>query len=272
MLLHTSAILRAGINRVRKLAGAEPLGDKVSVRAELKQAGQIVVIFALMLTVLIGLVGIAIDATYAWRESLQIQRAADAASLAGVVYMPGNSTLAQSTATAEAQMNGFPSSTSVISFPPVFPANPRELDVSITTQVPTFFSRIFGINSFTVSRLSKSVYVTPVPMGSPLAYYGVYQLCNVTSSCSAEGTNIDGGGNLSVTGGLASQGFFGAALGEGSNKGNGDAFDPYYDGNLATLNNQYTSDGVRYQITAASNGSVYLFDPLFCATAAKTGT
>jgi hypothetical protein len=273
MLLHTSAILRAGINRVRKLAGAEPLGDKVSVRAELKQAGQIVVIFALMLTVLIGLVGIAIDATYAWRESLQIQRAADAASLAGVVYMPGDADSAHSTAKAEAQMNGFPISTSTtILFPDPSPANPRELDVSITTQVPTFFSRIFGINSFTVSRLSKSVYVTPVPMGSPLAYYGVYQLCNVTSSCIAEPTTIDGGGNLSVTGGLASQGFFGAALGEGSNKGNGDAFDPYYDGALTTLNSQYTSDGVRYQITAASTGSVYLFDPLFCATAAKTGT
>src|SRR5665811_977548 len=127
-----------------------------------------------MLTVLIGLVGIAVDTTYAWREALRVQRAADAASLAGVVYMPGNFNLTTPSATtaaqAEALKNGYASGV----LPIKVAANPRELDVSITTQVPTFFSRLFGVNSFTVTRYSKAIFVQPVPMGSPLNYYGVF--------------------------------------------------------------------------------------------------
>ena len=262
MLQLPRMVLRAGINRIRVIAGADPLDDKTGLGGELKQAGQIVVIFALMLTVLIGLIGIAIDTTYAWRESLRVQRAADAAALAGVVYMPGALATAQDTARDAATRNGFPVVSGVTVVSPLPATNPRELDVTITTQVPTFFSRIFGINSFAVSRLSKAIYVTPVPMGSPQAWYGVYQMCPVTGTCTPQ---IAAPSVATTT-----QGFWGAVLGEGSNKGNGDAFNPYYDGNTSTLNSQYTSDGIRYQITAAAAGKVYLFDPVFCATASKS--
>ncbi len=261
MLSYSRAILRAGINRVRKLAGAEPVPEgEFSFRGGLKQAGQIVVIFALMVTVMIGLVGVAVDTTYAWLQALHVQAAADAASLAGVVYMPGASATADATATAQAKMNGYTASVSTgtsIAFPTVNPPNDRELDVSITTQVPTFFSRIFGVNSFTVTRISKAVYVTPVPMGSPLGYYGVYQMCPVSGTCTAEPSPSG------VT--VASQGFFGAIEGEGSNTSTGDAFAPYYNGN-PTLNTAYNSDGYRYTIQASAAGNVYLFDPEFCAT------
>jgi hypothetical protein len=265
MLHSPRRVLRAGINRVRSFVGADPLTEKATVGTELKQAGQIVVIFAVMLTVMIGLVGIALDTTYAWRQALAVQRAADAASLAGVVYEPGADTTAKNTAMAESTQNGFTDGANgtVITFAT---PTPRELDVTISAQVPTFFSRIFGINSWTVSRTSKAVYVTPVPMGSPLAYYGVYQMCNITSSCSAEPNPP----SVSVS----SQGFYGAVLGEGSNRSNGDAFNPYWNNtgsSTTTVNSQYTSDGIRYEITAASNGTVYLYDPEFCATASKTG-
>jgi hypothetical protein len=270
MRFYSGAILRAIINRVHKLAGADPLDDKASLRTELKQAGQIVVIFALMLTVLIGLVGIAIDSTYSWRESLRVQRAADAGSLAGVVYMPGNDggALAKSTAKAETAKNGYPiAGTTTIDFPPA--ADPRELDVSLTTQVPTFFARIFGINNFTVTRSSKAIYVTPVPMGSPLGYYGVYQLCPVSGTCITQPKTLETGGNLTVS--ISSQGFFGAIEGEGSNRSTGDAYATYYNPN-PTTNSQYTKDGYRYEVTAATSGKVYLFDPVFCPTSTKTGT
>jgi Flp pilus assembly protein TadG len=266
MLLHSRAVVRAVINRVRTIAGADPLPEKdFSVRHELKQAGQIVVVFALMLVVIIGLVGIAIDATYAWREALRVQRAADAASLAGVVYMPGDFTTATSTANNAAGKNGFPAS-GITTVNVIRPSDPRELDVSITTQTPTFFSRIFGINSFSVTRLSKAVYVTPVPMGSPLAYYGVYQLCPVTGTCTSELTTTQSGGSTGVP--TSSQGFFGAIEGEGSNRSTGDAFATYYN-NKPTLNSQYSSDGYRYNIVAAAAGTVYIYDPIFCATANK---
>ncbi len=262
-------VLRAGINRIRMFAGLDPLSEKAGVRSLLKQTGQVVVIFALMLTVLIGLMGIAIDTTYAWRESLRVQRASDAGALAGVVYMPGNDggALAKSTAKAETAKNGYPivGDTS-IDFPTA--ADPRELDVSLTTQVPTFFARIFGIDNFTVTRSSKAIYVTPVPMGSPLAYYGVYQLCPVSGSCVAQPKTLETGGTLGVS--ISSQGFFGAIEGEGSNRSTGDAYATYYNPN-PTTNSQYTKDGYRYEITAATSGTIYLFDPVFCATSTKTG-
>ena len=267
MLQLPRTLLRGSINRVRAIAGADPIDEKASLRGELKQAGQIVVIFALMLTVLIGLIGIAIDTTYAWRESLRVQRAADAAALAGVVYMPGALTTAQSEATASAKQNGFPlAGTYNTTISATAAPDPRELDVSLSTQVPTFFSRIFGINYFPVTRSSKAIYVTPVPMGSPLAYYGVYQLCPVSGACIAQ---------PSPTGmTVASQGFYGGISGEGSNNTNGDAFATYFTNRdtSSTPNSQYKSDGYRYGIVGGTtSGTAYLFDPMFCATISKTG-
>jgi Flp pilus assembly protein TadG len=271
MPFHPWSLLRLGVNRIRVAAGADPLDENVGAQDALKQAGQIIVIFALMLTVIIGLVGIAIDTTYAWRESLRVQRAADAASLAGVVYMPGcfdasspgcGTNNASAIAVAEAKQNGYTASTTTF-VTPAKGATPRELDVSITTQSPTFFSRIFGINSWTVTRSSKAVYVTPVPMGSPQAYYGVYALCdavNTVPNCPNET------GPTSVT--VTSQGFFGAIEAEGSNTSTGDAFAPYYDGN-PTLNPKYNSAGYEYDVTANSAGNLYLFDADFCATSDK---
>ncbi len=48
-------------------------------------------------------------------------------------------------------------------------ANDRQLDVTISEPVNTFFMRVFGIDSITATRTAKAVYVLPVPMGSPRA-------------------------------------------------------------------------------------------------------
>jgi hypothetical protein len=283
MLLQPRAILRAAINRICRISGADPLDQDSTVRSELKQAGQIVVIFALMLTVLIGLVGIAIDTTYAWREELLVQRAADAASLAGVVYMPGNfngaSPSATSTAIAEAGMNGFPNSSNTISVKKV-DLNPYELDVSITTQIPTFFSRIFGINTFTVTRLSKAVYVLPVPMGSPENYYGSfgqYKMCTSSSSCDTSDTTVTltGPSNEPMT----ARGFWGSELTQGAAFQNGDAYLPKFNvpGTPPTGTNpqQDTTNYYDYAVympPGTSAGHVWIFDPGFCATDGRHGT
>jgi hypothetical protein len=277
MLPHPSAILRSGINRVRVAAGADPIDANASLKSEFKQAGQIVVIFALMLTVVIGLVGIAIDTTYAWREALRVQRAADAAALAGVVYMPGNFSGtggAQDTAWAEAAMNGYPKATNTV-VPSAVDSNPRELDVSITTQVPTFFSRIFGINSFAVNRSSKAVYVMPVAMGSPLAYYGVGCFILKTGTappCNGTGTGLSGltaTGLGTGSGALGSLGAWGAIITKGGNEQNGDAYAPANNagggGFNSGANGSYRASGYYYTVAVPSGGSVKLFDPGFCA-------
>ena len=50
--------------------------------------------------------------------------------------------------------------------------NPNQMDVTISAPVNTFFMRMFGITKITATRTSHAVYVLPVPMGSPLNYYG----------------------------------------------------------------------------------------------------
>ena len=122
-----------------------------------------------------------------WANTLRVQRTADAAALAGVVDLPGNVSGAESIAVTAAGQNGYtltngcqadgvtPSSTPGICAVPDA-ANDRQLDVTVSAPVNTFFMRLVGINSITATRHSKAKYELPVPMGSPLNYYGVGDL------------------------------------------------------------------------------------------------
>jgi hypothetical protein len=261
----------------RKPAASETTpADKPKTRAEqVRQAGQIIAIFALALTALIGLVGIAIDITFAWREELRIQRAADAASLAGVVYLPGNVPGGQSAAGAEATKNGYTSgvaNTTVSASQGT--ANARQMDVVITTRVPTFFMRTFGVSYFTVSRSSKAVYILPVPMGSPDNYYGVYGDYKFKTSSSGSDTTVP---MTSPSGGsVTGRGFWATMLTQGSTAANGDAYLPKVlnDNNTGTNGMHDTTNYYDYSIympPGSSNGHVWLFDPVFCATDNKHG-
>ena len=69
--------------------------------------GQVVVIFAGAMTLFVGVSAIVIDVSYYWSTTLRMQRAADAAALAGVVWLPGNVTQAVNVARAESAKNGF---------------------------------------------------------------------------------------------------------------------------------------------------------------------
>ena len=53
------------------------------------QSGQAIVIIAFMLVVLIGMIGLAVDAGVGYYYNNLAERAAGAAALSGVVFMPG---------------------------------------------------------------------------------------------------------------------------------------------------------------------------------------
>jgi hypothetical protein len=104
-----------------------------------------------------------------------MQRAADAAALAGVVWLPGNVSQAQTVARAESAKNGFTNGVNgVVVAPTQDPTNTRRLKVRIDGDVGTFFARVLGINTWHATVNSKAEYVLPVPMGSPENYYGVF--------------------------------------------------------------------------------------------------
>jgi hypothetical protein len=244
--------------------------DQAKIDLTVRQAGQIIVLFALMLSALIGLVGIAIDVTYAWRTGLEIQRAADAGALAGVVYLPGDMPTATTRAKAEATRNGYTGGATTTVTVAQNPANDHQLDVTVTAQAPTFFVRLFGVDHWTISRKARAAFMMPVPMGSPLAYYGVG--CFVLSSpatnpaCSVAGNN--GVGLSGVTDGsttFGSLGAWGAIITKGGNQQNGDAYAPANNGGYSPANNVlYDPNGYFYTVALPSGGGIKIFDPGFC--------
>ncbi len=142
--------------------------------AERASRGQILVLFALLLTILIGFSAFVVDIAWIWSNQLKVQRAADAAALAGVVNLPGQVTVAFNDAWAESRKNGYRNGVGgVVVTPSQDPDNPRRMRVRVSAPVRTFFMGLFGWSQVTVTRDASADFVLPVPMGSPLNYYGV---------------------------------------------------------------------------------------------------
>ena len=63
--------------------------------------------FALMLVMLIGFAGFAVDVSNWWLQAERLQRAADAGAHAGVVFLPADLPTARTTARSEIAKNGY---------------------------------------------------------------------------------------------------------------------------------------------------------------------
>jgi hypothetical protein len=150
-------------------------GQETVRRRTRHSRGQVVVIFAGAMLLFAMLSAAVIDLSWYWTNNLRMQRAADAAALAGAVWLPGNPAKAILIARQEAVKNGFSDGVAGFSVTPVpqpYP-NDRRLKVTITGPIGTYFARIVGITSFMASRNSLADFVLPVPMGSPQQWYGV---------------------------------------------------------------------------------------------------
>ncbi len=157
--------------------GDRPLGAKRPTTE--RSRGQILILFVMAIFVFTGMVALVIDVSWYWVNSLRVQRAADAAALAGVVQLPtnpGGAGGAYALARAEATKNGYDDASLVISVTPVQqPAvTGRRLEVTVSAPVDMFFMRIFGINQINSTRVARAEFVLPVPMGSPDNWYGVF--------------------------------------------------------------------------------------------------
>jgi hypothetical protein len=207
--------------------------------------GQVLVMFALSATLFIGVMAIVIDVGNLWNASLQVQRAAEAAALAGVPHMPGDFSTASTKARDEAKRNGFSATKGDTIVPAINAESNRRLDVLITRPYATFFLRMFGVGEIPVTRSATAEYTLPVPMGSPLSSYG------------------DNSGR-----------FWGAAESQGSNRSYGDAYGPFYNPPAAT-NTQYDATGYQYAVdvpVGAGATTVDLYDATFCAVDDQKGT
>src|SRR5712691_7659149 len=198
------------------------------------ERGQTLVVVALMLTALFGFVGLVMDIAWFEVNLVRVQRAADAAALAGVVYLPTNVSGASTAAINEATKNGYTNGANgvVVTAAPDA-VNDRILGVTASAPVRTFFARLFGLTTFTAKRNARAEFILPVPMASPQDYLGIYRLCKGNGSSCPQVHNAPDANNGSA---LASQGFWAAVITRGGNHQNGDAYSTYYDPNPTPTN------------------------------------
>ncbi len=127
--------------------------------------GYILMLSTLLLVPLILVAAFAIDLGSWYLQANRLQRAADAAALAGVIWQPDFG-LAQAEALDIAGRNGFTNGVDDITIT-VTDIDDTQLRVEIVDNtVPTFFSQIIRPH-ITIGRASTAEYVRPIPMGSP---------------------------------------------------------------------------------------------------------
>jgi hypothetical protein len=169
---HTAASRNAmTATSAQSARNATPLNSVADARKGSR--GQVIVIFAGALLLLMMMTALVVDVSWYWVNSLRVQRAADAAALAGAVMLPNKEPQAKQLAWEEASKNGYPNGGGIIVTPVKDPDNDRRLDVTIHAPIGTFFMRVIGIDTIGVTRTSKAEFTLPVPMGSPQNYYGV---------------------------------------------------------------------------------------------------
>ena len=151
-----------------------------------RQGGQAIILLALTGTLLIGGVGIAVDLAVGYMYSIAAERAAAAAALSGVVFMPdqfspasavpvGSRNDATDRAVDEAKRNAFdPADTTdaVAVTPAVVPGHPNQLRVTVSRNAPVFLMQLFGFSTYRVARTAVAAYLPPISLGQPGSQIG----------------------------------------------------------------------------------------------------
>ena len=145
------------------------------------KSGQAIVLLALSGTLLIGGMGIAVDLAVGYLYSVAAERAAAAAALSGVVFMPnqfgsaqavplGSRNDASDRAIDEARRNGFDTADTangVVVAPAAVPGHPNQFKVTVGRRAPLFFMQLFGFTPYLVTRSAIAAYLPPISLGQP---------------------------------------------------------------------------------------------------------
>jgi putative Flp pilus-assembly TadE/G-like protein len=202
------------------------------------EQGFIMVVTAIVMTMMILFAGLAIDVG-SWNErGAELKRAADAAALAGVVWMP-DFNKAQQVALDTAQKNGFTNGVNNVTVSVQQVANNnRQLKVTITDgKAKQWFSKL-ATGSQAITRGSTAEYVLPVPLGSP--------------------KNTFGTGNL--LGGSDTENFWAAVNGYCAGHESGDDRLAFYESYTSTSGATQCNNGSAQSGSYDSNGYLYAIE------------
>ena len=223
-----------------------------------EDSGYIAVATAILTPVILGLAAFTVDVGNWYVTADNVQRAADAAALAGVTYLPGNLAAAEHQAIVTAAANGYTTGGVTVVDPEPVSGNPNQLRVTITTTVDNTFGQLLGKPTETITRSAVSNFQAPLPLGSPCNEFGdgpdptIGAVNQRSSNCSAAAS------------------FWGNVGSPQATKSYGDA---YQDGGCASgidncsgSNSDYSTNGYFYTIkltAAVTNLTIQSFDPAF---------
>lgn len=163
--------------------------------------GAAAIFLAITITSVLLAAAFAVDLGWWYVRAQQAQRTADAASLAGVTWMPGDFPKARSVALAVAEANGFKDGANSISVIVTRGSTDRQLSVRIVDGgVARFFSSLASKEPVSIGRQAVAQYELPIPLGSPENQFGggnngVFLAVNGFCSRRQDGDNVSAGYN-----------------------------------------------------------------------------
>ncbi|KQW53372.1 hypothetical protein ASC77_03565 [Nocardioides sp. Root1257] len=224
---------------------------------------------------LFGLCAITVDVARWYAEAQRVQKAADVAASAGVIYMPQDIAAATTTARDVSARNGYPNSgesrVTVRSG-----TQPSQLDVSVSSTIPNLFGQFLGLGETTITRHAVADYTGPQPMGSPCNTLGNEPAGgSITSGPVASQLQVPDGAECSST-----PQFWMNINGPNVSKAYGDQYavrnctSSAVSGCSNTTNDEFDPEGYFYlvrvkQEAVGSNITLQLYDPAFVATGDK---
>ena len=128
--------------------------SRLRLRLRDEQEGVTLVIMALLMMTLLGLAGLAIDGSNAFYQQQRMQIAADAASLGGARLLALGTT--DSALDAEIQSLGHANAAETVTWSYI--NNQRGVHVAAQHTFQTYFARLYGFNTFTVSAEAEGQY------------------------------------------------------------------------------------------------------------------
>jgi Flp pilus assembly protein TadG len=137
------------------------------------EAGYVTVVISILIPALfIGLAATAVDTSRWYLEGERVQKAADAAALAGVPFLPQDMASARTRALEVARRNGYDDADPNVSVTVTQGDRSTQLRVTISSTITNQFGQIIGVDSTGITRTAVADFTGPAPMGSPCNTFG----------------------------------------------------------------------------------------------------
>ncbi|MGC4109105.1 MAG: pilus assembly protein TadG-related protein [Nocardioides sp.] len=245
------------------------------------QKGYVAILVATLIpTVFMVCAAFAVDTTNWYAQQRDVQKAADAAALAGVPFLPNDMPSATTKAQDVAARNGYTDGVNA-TVTVTTGARPTQLKVTITTTVPNTFGRVVGSPTATISETAVADYQGPQPMGSPCNTFG-----NEPSQGTANSLTTSTGSALGTTplpNCSSNPQLWATIQGPTVTKDWGDRYQSINctssatDGCTGTKNDEYASEGYFWvvKVAAAAVGqpiTLQLYDPAYVFTGSDCGS